>query len=98
MPRWPPSSRTHSISKPRVEPLGPGIVARSLIALVRAYRRLLGPVVPRACRFEPTCAAFAMEALERHGAGRGLELAIARLTRCHPWHPGGYDPVPTLGA
>lgn len=67
---------------------------RILIALVRAYRFLLSPWLGTACRFEPTCSAFALTALQRHGAARGLWLAAGRLARCHPWCAGGHDPVP----
>lgn len=65
-----------------------------LIALVRAYRLLLSPWWGRQCRFMPTCSEFALEALERHGAWHGTWLTVRRVSRCHPWHAGGYDPVP----
>lgn len=67
---------------------------RVLIFAVRAYRLLLKPWLGNACRFEPTCSAYALEALERHGALRGGVLTGARLLRCHPWCDGGCDPVP----
>jgi len=67
---------------------------RLLIALVLAYRWLLKPWLGNACRFEPTCSAYALQALERHGAARGAALAGWRLLRCHPWCDGGLDPVP----
>jgi hypothetical protein len=69
-------------------------MARVLLALVAAYRYLLSPMLGRSCRFFPSCSEYAMEALERHGALRGTWLAARRVARCHPWHPGGYDPVP----
>jgi uncharacterized protein len=69
-------------------------MARVLLALVAAYRYLLSPMLGRSCRFFPTCSEYAMEALERHGALRGTWLTVRRVARCHPWHPGGYDPVP----
>jgi putative membrane protein insertion efficiency factor len=69
-------------------------MARVLLALVAAYRYLLSPMLGRSCRFFPSCSEYAMEALERHGALRGTWLTVRRVARCHPWHPGGYDPVP----
>lgn len=71
---------------------------RALILLVRAYRLLLKPWLGNACRFEPSCSAYALEALERHGAARGAALAGWRLARCHPWCDGGLDPVPERAA
>ena len=65
-----------------------------LIALVKGYRLLLSPWWGSSCRFTPTCSLFAIEALERHGAWRGTWLAMRRVSRCHPWRAGGYDPVP----
>jgi putative membrane protein insertion efficiency factor len=65
-----------------------------LVMLVRGYQVVLGPMLPSACRFYPSCSVYAIEALERHGALRGSWLTIRRLARCHPFHPGGYDPVP----
>jgi putative membrane protein insertion efficiency factor len=65
-----------------------------LITLVRAYRLLLSPWLGSSCRFEPTCSAYALEALGRHGAGSGTRLTLWRIARCHPWCTGGHDPVP----
>ncbi|ADX48663.1 membrane protein insertion efficiency factor YidD [Paracidovorax avenae] len=65
-----------------------------LMALVRGYRFFLSPWLGSACRFEPTCSAYALQALERHGAGAGSYLTLRRLARCHPWCDGGHDPVP----
>jgi len=65
-----------------------------LVWLVRAYKRLLSPIVPPACRFVPSCSDYAAAAIEKHGPGRGVFLAIRRIVRCAPWHPGGFDPVP----
>jgi putative membrane protein insertion efficiency factor len=61
---------------------------------VTGYRHSLRYVLPPSCRFHPTCSEYAIEALQRYGAWRGLLLTARRLSRCHPWHPGGYDPVP----
>lgn len=72
------------------------MIARLLVLLVRAYRRLVSPALPPACRFYPSCSAYALTALERHGAARGSYLTVKRLLRCHPFHPGGIDPVPEL--
>ena len=66
----------------------------ALIGAVRAYRFLLSPWLGSACRFEPTCSAYALDALGRHGAAAGLTLTIGRIARCHPWCEGGFDPVP----
>jgi putative membrane protein insertion efficiency factor len=67
---------------------------RVLIAPIRAYQRYISPMRPPTCRYYPTCSAYAVEALETHGALRGGWLALRRLLRCHPWHAGGHDPVP----
>lgn len=67
---------------------------RGLMALVRGYRLLLSPWLGSSCRFEPTCSAYSLEALERHGAAAGTYLTAARIVRCHPWCDGGFDPVP----
>ena len=67
-----------------------------LIALVRAYRFLLSPWLGSNCRFEPTCSAYSLQALETHGAAAGTYLTLTRLVRCHPWCEGGHDPVPAL--
>jgi putative membrane protein insertion efficiency factor len=65
-----------------------------LIALLRAYQFALRPMLGANCRFYPSCSEYAREALERHGAGRGSWLALRRVGKCHPYHPGGFDPVP----
>ena len=66
-----------------------------LIILISGYRRLISPLFPPSCRFQPTCSQYAIEAVEKFGAFRGGWLAIKRILRCHPFHPGGYDPVPS---
>ncbi|MFN8507937.1 MAG: membrane protein insertion efficiency factor YidD [Dehalococcoidia bacterium] len=65
-----------------------------LLRGVRGYQRLVSPILPPACRYQPTCSAYALEAIERHGAFRGSWLALRRLARCTPWGGSGYDPVP----
>lgn len=70
------------------------MIARLLTGLVRGYRLLLSPWLGSACRFEPTCSVYALEALERHGAAAGSYLTLRRLARCQPWCAGGCDPVP----
>lgn len=64
------------------------------IGAIRAYQRWIASGLPPACRFVPTCSTYAIGALERHGLTRGLPLALWRVLRCHPYHPGGLDPVP----
>jgi putative membrane protein insertion efficiency factor len=70
------------------------MIAHWMRFTVRGYRWLVSPVLPMACRFYPSCSEYAEEALARHGAWRGSLLALGRLCRCGPWHPGGHDPVP----
>ena len=71
-----------------------GPVGRALLALLRFYQRAISPAFPPRCRFYPSCSAYAVEAIERHGAAWGTWLAVRRLVKCAPWHPGGVDPVP----
>ena len=70
------------------------MMQRLLMALVRGYRLMLSPWLGSACRFEPTCSAYSLQALEQHGAAVGSYLTVCRLARCHPWCAGGHDPVP----
>jgi putative membrane protein insertion efficiency factor len=70
------------------------MIRSALIGLVKGYRLLLSPWLGSACRFTPTCSAYSLQALERHGAAGGTYLTLARLGRCHPWCQGGPDPVP----
>ena len=65
-----------------------------LMALVRFYRGYISPFTPPSCRYDPTCSAYALEALDRHGAVKGSWMALRRILRCHPWGGSGYDPVP----
>jgi putative membrane protein insertion efficiency factor len=65
-----------------------------LVAVIRVYQRTISPLLPPTCRFTPSCSEYAAQAIERYGAARGSVLAVKRLLRCHPWHPGGHDPVP----
>ena len=67
---------------------------RILLGLIKAYRVLVSPLLGPRCRFYPTCSAYAAEAIDTHGALRGSWLAVKRVAKCHPWHPGGVDPVP----
>ena len=70
------------------------MIGRVLLAGIRFYSRAISPALPPRCRFYPTCSAYAAEAVERHGAARGTWLALRRLVKCAPWHPGGVDLVP----
>ena len=70
------------------------MIQRILIGLVQGYRLLLSPWLGSACRMTPTCSAYALQALQTHGAGHGSYLVLRRLARCHPWCEGGHDPVP----
>ncbi|HKB32181.1 MAG TPA: membrane protein insertion efficiency factor YidD [Streptosporangiaceae bacterium] len=75
-------------------PDAPTWAAWLLMRPITVYRRLIGPLLAPRCRFEPSCSTYALEALRRHGALRGTWLAVRRIGRCHPFHRGGYDPVP----
>ena len=68
--------------------------SRVLVGVIRQYRRFISPLLGRHCRYEPTCSRYAMDAIARYGAARGTMMAVRRIGRCHPWAPGGFDPVP----
>lgn len=70
------------------------MIRSGLVGLLRIYKLLISPLLPPACRFYPTCSQYASEAIAKHGAVRGVWLAVRRLARCHPGNPGGFDPVP----
>ncbi len=69
------------------------MIAKFCIFLIRLYQILISPLLPRACRFEPSCSNYAIQAYQLHGVLGGTLRTISRISRCHPWHPGGYDPV-----
>jgi putative membrane protein insertion efficiency factor len=70
------------------------VLSGAILWLIRFYRYFISPVMPGECRFYPTCSKYALEAVEKHGAVRGSIISVMRIMKCHPWHPGGYDPVP----
>ncbi|HEV2132268.1 MAG TPA: membrane protein insertion efficiency factor YidD [Longimicrobiaceae bacterium] len=70
------------------------MLARVMILMIRFYQKGISPLLPPACRFQPSCSAYTLEAIQRHGAARGSWLGLKRLLRCHPFCRGGYDPVP----
>lgn len=72
-----------------------GVVRSAVVGLIRLYQYFVSPWLGRCCRFEPTCSHYAAEAIQSHGALRGLMFAVIRMGKCHPFHPGGADPVPS---
>jgi uncharacterized protein len=70
------------------------VVSKLLICLIKSYQYLLSPFFGQQCRFAPTCSQYAIEAIQKHGALKGMYYTIRRLLRCHPWHTGGHDPIP----
>lgn len=66
---------------------------KALIACLRGYKLFLSPLLPTACRFQPTCSEYMLEAIQKYGARRGVWMGVRRVLRCHPFHDGGYDPV-----
>ena len=78
----------HTVEKPK------GIVARTMVAMVRGYQLTLSAFIGRSCRHAPTCSSYTIDAITRHGGWRGFWLGLARIARCHPWGSQGWDPVP----
>ncbi|WP_424766189.1 membrane protein insertion efficiency factor YidD [Paenibacillus sp. sgz302251] len=72
------------------------MIIRVAQAPIRFYRKVISPILPPSCRYYPTCSMYALEAIEKHGAAKGAWLAAKRIARCHPFHPGGFDPVPPV--
>lgn len=70
------------------------MIKKTVVTLIRGYRMFISPLLPPSCRYTPTCSQYAIEAVERFGVIEGGWLATKRILRCHPFHPGGYDPVP----
>ena len=89
-----PSREYGGVRRSTAENGSEGRVKLVLVLLVRGYQVALSPLLPASCRYYPTCSHYAIEALEKHGALRGGWLALKRIARCHPFRPGGFDPVP----
>jgi putative membrane protein insertion efficiency factor len=81
-------------STPRSKEAAHSAAGRAVVGTLSAYRAVVSPWLGSRCRFHPSCSAYAIEAVQIHGALRGTALAARRIARCHPWHPGGHDPVP----
>ena len=88
------TSRAFSAASPTNRSPEADIVRWLALLFLRIYKRAISPLLPPMCRFEPTCSVYMMQAIEKHGLLRGLWLGIRRLFRCHPFNPGGWDPVP----
>lgn len=88
------SQKTGNAQQSELASERPSLAGRILLLPVYFYRYVISPLLGPRCRFEPSCSAYAIEAVNRHGPLQGLVLAIRRLAKCHPWHHGGYDPVP----
>ena len=71
---------------------------RATMVAVRGYQLVISPILGPHCRFQPTCSEYARQAIESYGVLRGVYMGVQRICRCHPWHPGGYDPISELGA
>ncbi|MBU0592706.1 MAG: membrane protein insertion efficiency factor YidD [Pseudomonadota bacterium] len=69
-------------------------MTRILLFLVKAYQYTISPMLAPSCRYTPTCSEYAVQALKKYGASKGFWLSVKRVARCHPWHDGGYDPLP----
>jgi putative membrane protein insertion efficiency factor len=69
------------------------MMRKAMALFLLGYGKILSPLLPRACRFYPSCSVYASTAIQRHGILKGLAFSLRRISRCHPWHPGGYDPV-----
>ncbi|RZA19199.1 MAG: membrane protein insertion efficiency factor YidD [Lysobacteraceae bacterium] len=89
-----PAGHTAATAAPCAAPLSRPVIDHLLIALLRGYKRWISPLLGTRCRFVPTCSEYAMQAIGRFGTLKGSWLAIRRIGRCHPLHPGGHDPVP----
>ena len=86
------SDPTRTADKPPAESIP--LLRRPFVLAIRAYQRFLSPLLPPSCRFHPTCSEYTRQAIVRHGVIKGMALGIVRLLKCHPFHPGGFDPVP----
>ena len=98
MPKRPSSSpEPSSSSRTHADGAVSALTGRALLGVLRGYQLVVAPLLGPTCRFAPSCSAYAMEAIRRHGLVAGSVLAMRRLGRCHPWNHGGYDPVPAKG-